>query len=253
MKSAISLTLVISLAGSAAPVAAQERLLAPTSAPIARAITLEAVRLALAPQDGSADGEWSRVRRLAPGAEITVTTPAMQAGKRLFLSADESGLMLLNLTDPSLPAAARRVLRDMASNHQGYFTDAGSWAWVDRDVRVARDGVFVVDQKVADLGQVVARVSRADVVEIKRTQKAVRQHPRSRGVLAAKGALIGFGIGLGIGMARYGCGNCTENYGPLVGLVFGGVGAGIGAGVGVAASAATHGTPDDPDEVYRAP
>jgi hypothetical protein len=76
--------------------------------------------------------------------------------------------MVLNVDDPALPAAARDVLRDIASTHPEYFPAAekGGRFVLARNVRVGPDGVFVADRKVADLVQVVERYGRADITEI---------------------------------------------------------------------------------------
>jgi|RhiMetdeSRZDD1v2_1073273.scaffolds.fasta_scaffold50524_5 hypothetical protein len=74
--SAISITLVAALAAAAVPATAQE--------------------------------DWSRVRRLEPGSEITVTIGSSQPVERLFVSADDSVLTVLNLTDPTSPATKLR-------------------------------------------------------------------------------------------------------------------------------------------------
>jgi hypothetical protein len=104
MKSGLSLTLVVCLAGSALPVSAQERTeasgsfdLADPASPaaaglLARAVTRESLRLAGAgepstsvtetiQQGGQRDGSrWSRVRKLAPGTEIILTAKGSLPG-----------------------------------------------------------------------------------------------------------------------------------------------------------------------------
>jgi hypothetical protein len=140
MKSAVSLTLIVSLAGSALPVAAQHRI-ASTGRPIAAAITRLAVRLAADPQSDTADPNWWRVRTIVPGDEIIVTLKGAPPAKRYFVEADGSNLTILNLTDPALASAATRRLRNVASNHPAYFT-AKQIAFVDVDteIRVGPDG-----------------------------------------------------------------------------------------------------------------
>jgi hypothetical protein len=64
---------------------------------------------------------WSRVGELAPAAEVVVTVKGSQPGTRYFVLADASGLTVLNFTDTTLPVAATRVLRDMASHRPEYF------------------------------------------------------------------------------------------------------------------------------------
>src|SRR5947208_922656 len=105
MKSTISLASSIGLLLLAFPVAAQES--GPTnSGPIHRAVAREAIRLAQAqPHSDSSDRRWAAVRRLPPGAEISLTVRGAEAAKRQFVSASDSVLVALNLTNPSLPAA----------------------------------------------------------------------------------------------------------------------------------------------------
>src|SRR5207237_5316108 len=92
--------------------------------------------------------------------------------------------------NPSLPVAATEVLRDLASHNPGHFTDAqnGGTFLLDKNVRLGSEGVFLADQKIADLGQIVERTRRTDVVEIRRA--SARRHP------AAWGALVGAGAGV---------------------------------------------------------
>lgn len=116
---------------------------------------------------GPSPSDWSRVRELAPAAEVVVTAKGSQPGSRYFVLADESGLTVLNLSDPALPGASTRVLRDMASQHPEYFAAMQkSGAFGQGNVRAGRDGVFVAGRKVADLGQVVETLARDDVSEI---------------------------------------------------------------------------------------
>jgi hypothetical protein len=102
MKSALLLTLAVSLLASALPVTAQEqeqterrgsfdlRGSAATVRPLARAIMREAVRHAadLTPSAanavqhrGRAADAWLRVRALEPGTEITLTVSGSAAGR----------------------------------------------------------------------------------------------------------------------------------------------------------------------------
>jgi hypothetical protein len=229
MKSAVSLALSICLVSSALPVAAQDRIVA-TPGPIARAITREAVRLGTVQQVGKAtDSDWARVRKLTPGTAITVTIRGSQGAKRYFVSADYSGVTVLNITDPTVPAVVKRVLLDTASNHFEYFAGAqnGGRFLLDKDVGLASDGVFVGSQKVADLGQVLEKAVRTDIVEVR--SESARRHPA-----AGKGALIGAIGGAAIPIAIGStCGSGCIGYTALYAALFGGLGAGIGAGIGL--------------------
>jgi hypothetical protein len=189
MRLALSITFVGCLVTSTLPVAAQAPM-ALTPGPIARSIAREAVRLAVDSRAGSADVEWSRVRKLASGTEIVVTLEGSQPGERYVVRADESDLTVLKVVDPPLPAAAKDVLRGVASNHPEYFSAAqqGGTFVLEKSVRLRADGVFVGDRKVADLGQVVENIARNDVAEIKTRQKG-------RGVWGHLGPLGGYVAG----------------------------------------------------------
>lgn len=93
MKSALSLTLIASLVGSALPVAAEDRMES-KAGPIARAVTREAVRLGVDAQNEPADSDWTRVRALVPGTEVIVTTKNARLGKRYTVRADESAFVV---------------------------------------------------------------------------------------------------------------------------------------------------------------
>lgn len=136
--------------------------------------------------------DWSRVSELVSAAEIVVTARGSQPVSRLFVLADDVKLIVLNLTDPTLPAASTRVLRDMASRHPDQFASLQvSGALVDGTVRVGRDGVFVADRKVADFGQLVETLARTDVIEILGPVVARGSVPA-----AVLGGWLGFAVGV---------------------------------------------------------
>jgi hypothetical protein len=229
IKSAISLPLVLVLVASALPVTAQERLrsLEP-GGPLARAITREGLRLALAPQSASAAVEWSRVRQLEPGREITVTIRGSQGAKRYFVSADDHGITVLNLADPRLPDAAARGWRTIASQHREHLEGvAKGGTFLLDDVRLSSAGVFVADRKVADLHDVVETSAREAVAEIRTRQKG-------RGIWGHLGPLGGYFVGAMSGgyMAGFACNaaigrdRCVTGAfgrGALVGGITGGI------------------------------
>ena len=167
MKSALSLMLIACLAGSAAPVAAQQPFPPLTAGPITRSIAREAARVAAAPPTEAADTDWSRVRKLPPGTAIIVGLEDASRANRYFVAADETDLTVLNVT-VDLPSAARNVLRDVASRHADYFRAAqrGDTFHLDQRVSLGPDGVFVADQKVAELAQVVEEYGRLDIAGI---------------------------------------------------------------------------------------
>jgi hypothetical protein len=142
------------------------------------------------PDSGTpSESDWSRVGEVAPAAELEVTIRGSQPGVRFFVRADQSGLTVLNLTGPALTAATTRVLRDMAFRHPELFAAMQQGqALAEDNVRVGRDGVFVADRKIADLGQVVETIARNDVIEI-------------TGPVVARGSVVGAVLGGWVGFA----------------------------------------------------
>lgn len=160
------------------------------AAPLAGCATVHGPREIEEPSRGPAPGwNWSRLRELAPGREVSVAVKGSPPGRRYFLAADAAGVVVLNLTDASLPAAAARVLRDLASRHAEQVAAVRTNAsFQEGDVRLTRDGVFVADRKVADTGRVVETIARGDIVEI-------------RGPVVARGSVPGAVLGAWLGFA----------------------------------------------------
>jgi hypothetical protein len=177
--------LVLYLLVCALPAQAQEQ---PAAGPLMRAVHTDATRLVGARGTvGPAIHAWPRVTGLAPGREILVEIRGGLAASRIFVNADESELIVLDLAGPPLNSKVRRVLREIASTHPAYFlqVSAGS-RFVQDNVRLAPDGVFLADRKVTEISAVVKRIPRPDIVAI--TTPAQR-----------RGSLIGAAIGAGGG------------------------------------------------------
>jgi hypothetical protein len=105
------------------------------------------------------------------------------------VAADEFALIVLNLAHPALPPESRRVLRDMASQHPEYFAAVQkSGTFGQDDIRIGRDGLFVANSRIADLEEVVERITRNDVSEI-------------RGPVIARGSVLGAVLGGWLGFA----------------------------------------------------
>lgn len=176
------------------------------------------------PRGRSADKDWSRVRALDPGKEIGVSLGDSSTVERLFVSADESTLTLLNLTDSPQVAKAARTLPEIVSRHPEYFTGAakGRTYLVD-NLRLSPEGVFVADSKVAELQRVIETSERRAVAEIK-----IRQ--RGRGFWGHLGPLGGNMVGGFVGglAAGFACQaaagrNRCDSGAFLVGMVVGGL------------------------------
>jgi hypothetical protein len=175
----LALAMVMSLAVASVPVAGQ--------GPLRRSIEREAVRLTRedADQAHPDDPGWSRVRNLAPATELLVTTEGAVSVHRWFVAADESALTVLRLDQPRLSDLVILALRDVASHHPGVLAHPEGQAVIVGGVQVGADGVFIGNQRVAALNDVVERSVRADIVKISIPWKG-------------RGSAAGAGLGAGI-------------------------------------------------------
>jgi len=195
----------------------------PALGPIRSSAIREAVRLAADQLSEPVASDWSRVRELAAGTEITVTIQGRTAGRRSFIAADGSGLTVLNIDGPRLPSGARRALVDLASNHPEFLVRAktGGTVLLDDHVRLTPDGLFMAGRRVVDLGA-VETIARGDVAEIARCA-TVNRGPAAAGAIAGGLAGVVAGWHLTRVLAMSPChGSCTTNEGligvSLVGL-----------------------------------
>jgi hypothetical protein len=179
------------------------------------------------------ESDWSRVGELSPSAEIVLARRGSQAATRRFVSADDAGVTVLNLTDPSLPAVVTRVLRDMASQRPESFAAMRSSGetFGQGDVRIGGGGLFVDGRRITAFENVVERVARNDVGEI-------------FGPVVARGSVAGAVLGGWIGFAA---GAATALGGASEGIVLVVAGVVLGASLGYRWS--SHHTYD---LVYRA-
>ena len=226
---------------------------------IARAVEREAARLAahtgpsplVAPsaqrQARSGPSDWSRVLTLKRGTEIILTTARSPLRKHRLLKADEAGLTILNVADPTIPSTVSGVLVSTARNHPEYFDDmrSGRQFELGKGVRLGPDGVFQDDRKLFDIAHVIESVPRDDVVEVSVLAKHIGGH-------AKRGALIGAAIGATVlGTAAASCkpgsepGYCDVAGGVMVGALGGAaVGFEYGAIIGIF-------VPRSPNVIYR--
>jgi hypothetical protein len=154
-------------------------------------------------------------------------------------------LTVLDLTDPTIPAAVREALIEAASAHPECFTGAtlGCNVRLNKRVRLEDGTVFLGDRIAIELKSVIERIDRNDIAEISRVHRATKKG-------AGWGAVLGEGIALAVVFARCGthwntetdsCGNLTG----VVLLAYPVMGTLIGAAVGAANETTTV--------VYRAP
>lgn len=140
----------------------------------------------------SSETDWSRVRQLAPGAEIFVTLRGSQARSCQFVAADESSVIALNLGAAALPAEAVRTLRDMAAhNPERLVALRKGGAFQQGRVRIGRDGLFVDERRIAAFEDVLETLPRSSVSQIEGPVVA-------RGSVGGSmlGAFLGFSVGV---------------------------------------------------------
>lgn len=258
---ALSFVLCVGFMALALPETARAQALAsesrfgesPQTRPLAQAISREVARLATEdatpPRLGpisKVDLDWLGLRDVE-GESILLTLRSGPQRKRYVVrgTVSESGLTVLNLTDPSIPAAVTDALAGAAWWHPEYFSASRKSATfeVTKRMRLSAGDVLVDDRKVAELDHLVEHVGRDDVAEVRWVKRATK-----RGF--AWGAVAGGAVGLGIMMKTCGthwtretssCGNLNE----LSLLLSSGLGIGLGSGIGASVQISPV--------VYRAP
>jgi hypothetical protein len=210
MKAVLSVALILILATSTGSLAAEkplspslavEKQLSPRDAagPLARAITREAVRLATTPQ--ASQPSFDSWHNLTAGAEVllTIRTESSDAILRTYVSAEESRVTFLDLTDPELSPETAQVLRVMARSHPDYLSQARQRTSHYGAMRVGPDGIFLGSQKVATLDRVVQEIERDQIVAVREVVT-----PKGKGFPAIAKIAIGVGIAfaaISIGLA----------------------------------------------------
>ena len=103
---------------------------------------------------------WKRVQRLDPGSKVKVTVEGAQAAERYFVKANDTELIVLNLTAPDLPKSR---LIEMTRDNPGWMANASKVIYKDNSIRIGPEGVFNKDRKVCDLATVLERIPRDKV------------------------------------------------------------------------------------------
>ena len=110
---------------------------------------------------------WARVIAVKPGTAIVLERRGALPTNRRFIAADDSELIALNPDHPLLPRDARRTLLDAAAAHPDQVRRIdGRVQFVYGNVRLAPDGIFVGDRKIAETAEIVERIPRQDVAAI---------------------------------------------------------------------------------------
>ena len=140
---------------------------------------------------------WSTVRKWKAGAEVTVQTRTSESRRRYFISADDEGITLLNLSSIGLPSGVATALRQAASESPDHFSMADGVTFkFDEHASLSKAGLFVANQKIAEYGDVVERIARADVdtgvvfVDLKKGWSNTRQIMATLGVIVLAPVVI---------------------------------------------------------------
>jgi hypothetical protein len=230
-----AMTVFLVLVGT--PASAQQAA-APTPVPLASAIAREAARLGAqnVAQVDTPRSDWSQVRQLTKGTEVLITLGTAPPTRRYIFSSSESEVVVLNITDPGLPADVRVRLAEIARHPESFGTTPdGQPSFRLDDLRVGSDGVFLGARKVAAVEDIVERMARDRVVEVRK----VSRNAVGRGV--AWGLAAGSAVGLGNMLIKCGVNwrqetsSCSNLEGaglvifPVFGMLIGGV---VGAASG---------------------
>jgi hypothetical protein len=131
------------------------------------------VSIAMTPLSAAGQGReskvWSGIRELEPGAEVTVRTPGSAPRTRYVIAADDAAVAFLNVSDPAVPPDVAKLLRRTAAKRPDYFvrlqlqSPEPATLFLDRRVSITPSGLFVGAKNIATLTQFVERIARADV------------------------------------------------------------------------------------------
>jgi hypothetical protein len=221
MKSALSAVLNLFL--SASPLAAQTQI---DLGPIHRTIAYETSRLALEQRQNPSDYDLRRAVAAVAGKQVNVTDREGRDRTGFVTAIDDASLLVVHPDGAPIPAGALRELKALAAQHTGYFSEARNSVILD-GARVGAEGIFVGDQKVAELDAIVTTLARADVRKI-----AIREYRSSAGwVGAAAAGGVFAGLLTSFALADQPCGgSCSDKIALMwTGLIGFPVAAGYGA------------------------
>ena len=195
----------------------------------------------------SISSDWSRVRALATSRRVEVIVHGVKYPARYFVTADDRELTVLNLVSPWLPIDVRRVLSDLARRQPSYFAIGQQpEEFVDGNVRIGPEGLFISGQKVSTFEHLVERFSRSEIAEIRVDRASSGTFMGNFGGLIAIGTTIAEAIGGGmLGHRQF------RRYKPLGAVIgaYGGLAAGVASGIGIMRLGGAFGK----DVIYRAP
>ena len=167
--------------------------------------------------DHAAGSNWQSVVAIKATTTIRLIAVGDAQVEREFVSANDAGMTVLNLSLPALPGRVKRVVKDTATKNPERFEPAHLPLEVGDDFRMSPDGVFLSGRRVAATEDVVIRIPRDRVVEVSRKKMSAFE---ARVWTNGAGWLLGLVAGWGIGKAAGGSEGAA-------------IGAAIGTGAGV--------------------
>ena len=180
----------------------------------------------------TAEADWSRVKSVPMGTPLIVTSSTESpTAPRYFLRADDTALVLLDLTGAAMPAKGIRFLTELFRDHPEYLASENIELHAD-DYRLNSDGLFYRGVHLAGRDEFIRTIRKDDVMEVVKPPKGA-----SGSIVAAAvagGIFLGLALGVGFLFAQCG-GSCAGNEVMAVGSM---VGAPLG--IGFAAAQATR-------------
>jgi hypothetical protein len=188
-----------------------------------------AVILALSASSARAQSAgWARVTHLPVSSEIEVQRREGPPLRSLFVGADPTSLIVVNVSNVVVPEDLRRKVGAMLRHHPEAFAKQRPTPVAEGKLRLGADGLFAGRRKIAERDDLIEAIDRASVLKIVATE------PPSSWINGNRGALIGLGIGAALGWAALGArcrGEC--GYEGIMATIFSGAaGAGVGALIG---------------------
>ena len=196
------------------------------------------------PRRPADDGPWASVRLVRAGSEVQMTTRLAPPVTRVFVTADDEGLTVLNLTDPALSRTPRRVLLNLARSHRDVLL-APDTLYQEPRVRLDRVGLFVRSRLVVERARLLEHIDRVALRELRFAGPGGSYWKRGLLIGLAGGALIAYHIGSACGPSA-----------PPAECQFSGIVLmPLGAALGVAVGAGIGASVDRPssDLIYREP
>jgi hypothetical protein len=171
--------------------------------------------------------EWTRVSAVANGAELRIETDTTPVAWGRLLSVDDHGITIVK--GDGLPRPARRFVAEAAQHHPERLLHSGD-EYVENNVRIDRDGVWVGAHLAATRANLIEWIDKPDVREIRYAREGNGGSDGQRDAIigvVAGGALayyVGAVLGCGPGAVVSEC----QGIGTMMMLVGSGAGAAIG-------------------------